>query len=1036
MPGSASEASNRAEGPVPPARPAGTRTRGLRALLLAGLMFALCAGLTGAQGDPRYRWERQFYGELDGRNVLLFGDSASYGKPAFGNLGGPGKPTLLVGRLDGTIAKFEMAGPAQHPAWRLVDERISAYFPAGPNRRVLRVIDVGGHAAPALADIDGDGDLDLFVGAGDGRLFFFRNIGTPNLPVFEWVTERFVSAELGDHLVPAFQDINGDRAPDLVLGNGAGEVYLLINQGRIAEPAFCSALTPADPDVEPPCKPAPRLIASIKPEIHAAPALVDWDGDGDLELFVGKSDGTIAYFENRGTRREPDWRLTQPRFLAIDDGGYAAPAFLDINGDGKPDLIVGSSSSALSLYTNLDTGQMLDVWKVTDNLLDMEHFARGLERVVIASGDVDGDGDLDLMIGDRNGGLMWVENVGTPKAPKWRVKQENVFPGTQRRNTAPLLVDIDGDGDLDLLVGGADGRIWLFRNIGTPKKPQWVLETTTFGGIDVGANSVPAAVDIDGDGALDLFVGNGRGLVIFYRNEGTAKAPEFKLTSTRFGEVSVGQSAAPAFFDWNLDKRPDLAIGNREGKLTLVVNNNTAGDPQLRAWKTVPGAWENIQVRGYSVPHFADFNGDGQPDLMVGDGEGNIRLYLNGGTDQPLVAAPSAPAAGPVPSPAAGPAGVTVTTAPPAPRPGTPATPSAPPVAPTAPGAPGAAAPAPRPAPAPPAGGGARAGAPAGAAPGAPSSAGRPPRPAGAPPPADESSNLEEEAAGSNVVVETKSGPVVPVYTLVSQKFAGIQVEGKAMPAFGDLDGDGALDLVVGSEKGQLLFFRNTGSAKEPKFTLVPNFFAGLGEIHMPCPVVADLDGDGLLDLVIGTEEGKVALFKNIGDKTHPRFSRVDEPLANIRVGRGAAPVVAVMGQGEVTDLLIGNFAGNLMLYVRDGGARSLNFKLQDRRFLGLDVGVSSTPFVADVDADGVADLVIGSDAGPLTLYVKAGDAKNPLAWKKGPDYFKGLKIPPGSTPRLVDIDGDGDLDLIVGTAKGTLFFYRNDAGKEDASAK
>ena len=58
------------------------------------------------------------------------------------------------------------------------------------------------------------------------------------------------------------------------------------------------------------------------------------------------------------------------------------------------------------------------------------------------------------------------------------------------------------------------------------------------------------------------------------------------------------------------------------------------------------------------------------------------------------------------------------------------------------------------------------------------------------------------------------------------------------------------------------------------------------------------------------------------------------------------------------------------------------------------------------------------------------------MAWKKGPDYFKGLKIPPGSTPRFVDIDGDGDQDLIVGTTKGTLLFFRNDAGKGGESSK
>ncbi|HEX7927770.1 MAG TPA: FG-GAP-like repeat-containing protein, partial [bacterium] len=250
-------------------------------LTVLGLMLASLPA--AAQQDPKYTWDRQYYGVLDGRQVLLYGDTAYYGKPAFGVLTGDGRMSMLLGRLDGSIARFENTGPADNPTWRLVEERISASF-SSVNRRVQRTIDVGGHAAPALVDIDGDGDLDLVVGSADGRLFLFRNTGTKQLPVFELVTERLVAPEMGDHLVPVFQDINGDRAPDLILGNGAGDVYLLINQGRIAEPVFCSALPPTDPDAEPRCKPAPKLIASIRPEIHAAPALADWDGDGDFEL--------------------------------------------------------------------------------------------------------------------------------------------------------------------------------------------------------------------------------------------------------------------------------------------------------------------------------------------------------------------------------------------------------------------------------------------------------------------------------------------------------------------------------------------------------------------------------------------------------------------------------------------------------------------------------------------------------------------------------------------------------------------------------
>jgi hypothetical protein len=955
-----------------------------RAVLIAAAVFAGLPPSTGnAQDAYPQRWQRQFYGTLSGREVLLFGDAPYYGKLAFGDLKGTGKADLLLGKQDGSISRFENVSSARRPEWRMTDERLTAVFPGPGGRKSVRAIDAGAHAAPALADIDADGDLDLFVGTADGRLMFFRNVGTRELTVFEFVTDRFIPEGLGEYLVPFFQDVNGDGAPDLLLGTGEGSVYLLINQGRKVAPAFCGVVAARGEDA--PCRPGPVQVASVQPELHAAPALVDWDGDGDLELFAGKSDGTIAYYENRGTRKEPDWRLTQRRFLAIDDGGYAAPAFQDLDGDGRADLIVGNGGSGVAVYSYKDTGKPLDAVKVTDNLLRVERFARGMERVVIASGDVDGDGDVDLILGNQAGELIWVENTGTAKQPQWKVRDEKTGAGVQRRSTAPLLVDIDGDGDLDLLVGGAEGRVWLFRNTGTSKKPNWQMETTNFAAIDVGANSALAAVDIDRDGRADLLVGNGRGVVVLYHNEGADKDPPFRLVATRLGDLSVGQAATPALLDLNDDKLPDLVVGSRDGKLAVLINGGPAeGLP--RTWKMAPPPWDFLPAKGYSAPHFVDLNGDGRPDLLLADSEGNIRLYFN---------------------------------LPPAPQPQ---------VA-TQPG-----------------GGAAPPGSSAAASGSSRGTSGRKGGGSGTTPPIampapDASSGQEslledeEKQAQATETPAKPAGPVPPVYELATEKLGDIKVEGKAMPAFGDLDGDGDLDLVLGTGKGSILYFQNAGSASEPKFTLVPSMFPEIANPQSAAPFIADLDGDGLLDVIVGLADGKVIYFKNIGAKTQPKFAP-QESLKRIAAGRGAAPVLTHFRDHDSTDLLIGNFGGKLLLYVRDGGARSLNFKLQDRRFLDVDVGVAASPEVGDLDGDGVPDLIVGSDRGALAYLVKAPTAKNPLAWKKGPDYFKGISVPAGSTPRIVDLNGDGSQDLVVGSAKGTLTFYRNIAGKGGAPEK
>jgi hypothetical protein len=119
------------------------------------------------------------------------------------------------------------------------------------------------------------------------------------------------------------------------------------------------------------------------------------------------------------------------------------------------------------------------------------------------------------------------------------------------------------------------------------------------------------------------------------------------------------------------------------------------------------------------------------------------------------------------------------------------------------------------------------------------------------------------------------------------------------------------------------------------------------------------------------------------------------------------------------------------LVYTPADTAQSLNFKLIDRRFLGIDVGVSATPFFGDMNRDGSPELLIGSDQGLVSIY-QSQDGKT---WQKGDDYLASQKFPAGTTPRLADIDGDGDLDLFLGSEQGGLYFFRNDAVMQGSDA-
>lgn len=468
---------------------------------------------------------------------------------------------------------------------------------------------------PNLTDLDCDGRVDLFIGRLDGTVSRYESVGPDDvgMPRFRLLDDRFedieivtqVMGERPESRLPAwlrddspdgfgsatarhgantltFGDVDNDGDLDLFWGDFFEPGLLLI---RNTGTSCANPRLRGEPEAFPPGDP-------IRTSGYNAPALTDWSGDGEFDVFIGVLGG--AYNPNRTAdanfyylRREGDHFVEETRqFLTqLDLGGETAAEFGDFDGDGDLDMLIGNkiapyddTSGRLYYYENQGSAAAPD-FRLADSL-GMEaayHYAP-------AAGDLDGDGDLDLLVGTWNDGISLVMNESASGgAPAFRETERRYVTLTRGSNAAPTLGDLDGDGDLDLIVGESSGTLNLYRNGGTFQAPAFTLVTDEMRApdgakLDPGRRSTPRLHDLDGDGDLDLVVGREQGGVVLYRNDGLdpdgtpqfTESPDLAPDLTR---LALPLLTTPLLYDLDADGDADLVSGSSGGGLVFFRRN-------------------------------------------------------------------------------------------------------------------------------------------------------------------------------------------------------------------------------------------------------------------------------------------------------------------------------------------------------------------------------------------------------------------------------------------------------------------------------
>lgn len=349
----------------------------------------------------------------------------------------------------------------------------------------------------------------------------------------------------------------------------------------------------------------PKNSAAVNLNLFPCPFHIDVNNDGARDMLVSPSAANVSenqksiwYYKNTGTELNPIFTFQQTDLLQdnmIDAGEGAYPVFFDFDNDGLLDIIIGNYgyftspgnfTSKLTACRNTGTATKPEFTLTTTDYANLTVALPSINNLHPTFGDLDGDGDKDMMVGEYNGYVHYFENTAAAGNPanfvltNYRVKDDAGDSIDVGQFSAPQLFDVNKDGKLDLLIGEQSGTLNYYENVGTTAAAQWSLISVTFGGVDVSgiySTGYSAPFMYNDSGIYELLVGTESGYLWRYNNIDGNLAGNFTRLDSTFNNIYEGIRSSPTMADVTNDGLLDLVVGNYRGGLAFYIGDMSVG---------------------------------------------------------------------------------------------------------------------------------------------------------------------------------------------------------------------------------------------------------------------------------------------------------------------------------------------------------------------------------------------------------------------------------------------------------------------------